>query len=91
MVDNIFKFQLGDEVKDKLTGFTGIVECRCQWLHNCNTYGIKSRSLHKGAPIDRHFFDEPQLKLDKEAAKPAQKKSKEKPGGPCTPVPNTNR
>jgi len=96
MTKQIFKFELADIVKDTLTGFTGVVECRCQWLNNCNTYGIKSRFLYKGQPIDRHFFDEPQLErvgiLDKEIdAHKKKSKKKEKPGGPCASIPNTNR
>jgi hypothetical protein len=57
-----FKFNLGDRLKDKITGFTGICVYRTQWINNCNVYGLQPESLEeKGAPRDRHQFDEPQL------------------------------
>lgn len=56
-----FKFNLGDEVKDSITGFTGIITLRSQWLNNCNTYGVQPTKLKDGAPQERQHFDEPQL------------------------------
>lgn len=43
-----FKFQLGDEVKCKITGFTGIVIGQHRWLHGCLTYSVRSRELKDG-------------------------------------------
>ena len=82
-----FKFDLGTEVEDIFTGFTGIIVCRCQWVHNCNTYGVKSRVLKDGVPQDNQFFDEPQLKVVKEKVV----KEEQDTGGPCEAVPMTNR
>jgi len=63
---NEFKYGLGDEVKETITGFKGIVRCRTQWLSNCNTYGLQSAKLNKdGEPADLVSFDEPRLKLVK--------------------------
>lgn len=83
-----FKFDLGDRVKDKLTGFEGILYHRTQWLHNCNTYGVKPTTLDKeGAPKETESFDEPQLELvTKEVHKPVRDT-----GGPCKDVSSTNR
>lgn len=58
-----FKFNLGDEVKDEITGFKGIVICRSQWINNCNTYSVQSKSLKDGIPQKSQYFDEPQLEL----------------------------
>lgn len=59
-----FQFNLGDEVKDRITGFQGVIISRTQWLTNCNTYGVKTRSLDKdGKPQDSCYFDEPNLEL----------------------------
>ena len=82
-----FKFNLGDEVKDVFTGYSGIISCRSQWIHNCNTYGVKSKELKDGKPMPCEWFDEPQLELIEE------KKVKEKrdTGGPCSSVPQLNR
>lgn len=62
-----FKLGLGDEVQDKVTGFTGIVRGRTQYyLTGCNTYGIQNTKLGKdGNPREWKWFDEDQLKLKK--------------------------
>lgn len=54
-----FKHALGDEVRDQITGFSGILVCRNQWVHNCNTYGVRPLELKDGVPQDLHYFDEP--------------------------------
>jgi len=59
-----FTFNLGDEVKDKITGYKGVIRARSQYLTGCNTYGIQSQKLTKeGAPQDWKWFDEDQLSL----------------------------
>jgi len=82
-----FKYDCGDEVKDKITGFVGIVNCRTQWLNNCSTYGVKSRKLKDGAMLSQESFDEPQLELVKRKAL----EPKQNTGGPCDSVKRTNR
>jgi len=82
-----FKVPLGCRVKDKITGFEGIVISRSQWLNNCNTYGVKPSKLKDDKPIDTQWFDEPQLKIvEEDVFKP-----KQKTGGPCESVNRTNR
>lgn len=59
-----FVFALGDRVKDRVSGFEGIVFHRSEWLTNCNTYGVKPTKLDKeGKPCDSVVFDEPMLEL----------------------------
>lgn len=82
-----FKFNLGDEVVDKITSFKGIVVYRTQWIHNCNTYGVRSKELKDGVPMDYQPFDEPSL----ERVKPKVMKPKQDTGGPTPPVRQTNR
>lgn len=82
-----FKFSLGDDVVDIITGFTGIIIYRSQWLHNCNTYGVRSRELKDGKIQDLQAFDEPQLKIKKEKVV----KEKRETGGPCPAITKTNR
>lgn len=52
--------QLGDEVRDSLTGFRGIAIGRCTWLVlGRTTIGIQSTTaLKDGVPIDPVWFDE---------------------------------
>jgi hypothetical protein len=82
-----FKFGLGDEVKCKITGYKGVVLARTQWLHNCNTYGVKSHDLKDGKPMEAVFFDEPSLEVIEEKTMPPKRDT----GGPCIAVPQTNR
>jgi len=85
--DSGFKFETGDSVKDSITGFYGLIIGRTQWLHNCNTYCVKSRELKDGKPMDAQWFDEPQLELIEEKVM----EEKNDTGGPCMSVPQTNR
>lgn len=85
--DPEFKFNLGDKVKDQITGFEGIVTLRSQWLNNCNTYGVQPVALKDGSPQERCHFDEPQLVLVEEKVAPSSRKT----GGPERHVPTCNR
>ncbi len=55
------KIELGDLVKDPITGFEGVVICCSSWLNNCDTVGLRPQKLHDGKPLDAIFFDVPQL------------------------------
>jgi hypothetical protein len=82
--------QLGDRVKDRVTGFTGIVIARSEYLHGCRRVGVQSEKLEDGKPKDPQWFDEPQVEVIKPAvhepfvatAPPAARR----PGGP-QPIP----
>jgi hypothetical protein len=61
-----FKFQNGDELKDKITGFRGVVISRGDYLTGCNRYALKPQKLMKDKKIqDAEWFDEDQLILIK--------------------------
>lgn len=78
-----FIFNLGDEVKDKVTGFKGIVRARVQYLTGCNTYGLQNPKLNKeGVPRDWKYFDEPQLTLVKAGKVTLHEDKKTQPGPP---------
>jgi hypothetical protein len=70
---------LGDEVKDEITGFTGIVVGMTSWLNGCDTVGIRSRELKDGIPTEVQWFDDNQIKVVK---KGAVKLDTSDPGGP---------
>jgi len=52
---------LGGRVKDKITGFTGIVIARTEWLNGCTRVGVQSQELKDGKPIEQQWFDETQV------------------------------
>jgi hypothetical protein len=52
---------LGDKVRDVVTGFTGIVTSRTAHINGCIQYGVKSNKLQNGKPVDAEWVDEKQL------------------------------
>lgn len=78
---------LGDKVKDPVTGFTGIAVARTTWLHGCNRLSIQPQELTKeGAPRESQVFDEMQLILVKKgivkSTNREEVKAEPKTGGP---------
>ncbi len=57
--------RLGDRVKDKITGFTGVVTGITTWLNGCVRMGIQGTPLKNGLPLATEWIDEAQLKLVK--------------------------
>lgn len=55
--------ELGDEARDTITGFQGVVVADTKWLHGCRRLTLQPRTLHDGKPVDPLSFDEPQLEL----------------------------
>lgn len=54
--------ELGDKVKDKITGFEGIVDATTRFLSGCVRVLVVSPKLKDGSPVD-HWFDEDRLEL----------------------------
>lgn len=52
--------ELGDRVKDKITGVTGIAVGSTLWLNGCVRYAIQPEKLHEGKALDYHWCDEQQ-------------------------------
>lgn len=86
MAKSIFKFKLGDEVKDTITGLVGVVMVRSQWYNGCITYGVQPKELKDGAPQERQSFDEPQLEMVKAEKQPPKARQS---GGPKRSEPRT--
>ena len=59
-------FNLGDRVKDIISGYSGIVVARTMWLYGCDRYTVHPEKLDQDGKVpDGCSFDEPQLKLVK--------------------------
>jgi hypothetical protein len=84
----MFEFGLGDLVKDRVTGFTGVIMARTQWFNGCVRYLLQATALKPdGGTVDEHNFDEEQIELVevRKVVPPAHvmlKKGKGKKGGP---------
>lgn len=74
------EIQLGSRVKDRITGFQGIVVVVSNYLYGCRRMGVQPEELREGKPGEAHFFDEPQLELVQEDVV-ASTASKKGPGG----------
>lgn len=57
--------ELGDKVRDKVTGFTGIAVSRIFWLYGCNRIGIQPPVGKDGKRPETEYFDEPQCEVVK--------------------------
>jgi len=91
----LFKFGLGDELKDQVSGYVGVVVARTQWLNGCKRYTLDSQTMVDGKLVDSISVDEQQLTLltrrkidvgQDKYAEPAVKP----PGGP-RPTPTRSR
>lgn len=77
------ELKLGDRVKDKITGFAGIITTITTYLHGCRRVGVSPEELKDGKPLDGQCFDEPQLELlNKSAYERKSDKVEQKTGGP---------
>jgi hypothetical protein len=63
-----FKFENGDKLRDKPSGFEGIVMVRAEYSTGCVHYGLLSQTLKDGAPMDWHWIDQSRLELVAEKA-----------------------
>lgn len=73
--------ELGDKVKDTISGFQGIVVSKCEYLNGCKRYQIQSVKLEAGKMVSE-WIDEEQIEiLTKVKVKRALKKKDKAPGG----------
>jgi hypothetical protein len=57
------KAKLGDKVKDKVTGFKGIVVSAHDYLNGCTRLTVQPKLKKDGTMPETETFDEPQLKV----------------------------
>ena len=73
------KINLGDEVRDTVSGFKGIAIGRTAWLHGCDRIIVKPKGINKdGKTFEQESFDEPQLEV---VGKKKVKEGNHKTGG----------
>ena len=66
--------KLGDVVKDRLTGFSGVAVSRIEYLNGCIQYEVQPEGLGKdGVPVKALWFDAQRL---------TEKRPARRPGGP---------
>ena len=74
-----FRFDLGAELRDAVTGHQGIVTARTEWLNGCKRYAVQSKAQKDGIPVEAYWVDEDQAEL---VTTPEPKPPKKATGGP---------
>lgn len=59
--------QLGDRVKCRITGFSGIVVAVTHWLNGCRRVSVQDEKLKEGKLAEHQYFDEEQVEVVKRA------------------------
>lgn len=60
---NTDQIDLGDEVKDIVSGFTGIATARTRFLNGCTRISIDPPVDKDGKPVDGRWFDQEQVEV----------------------------
>jgi hypothetical protein len=53
--------QIGDKVRDNITGLEGIAICRSVWINGCVRIVVQPQDVKDGKPVESTCLDEPQL------------------------------
>lgn len=75
--------ELGQKVRDRLTGFAGIAVSRVEHLYGCSRIAIEPTELHDGKPILSEWFDEQRVEAIDGTNFLAEAPPTNRPGGPA--------
>lgn len=53
----------GDVVRDRITGFRGVVVARTEWLNGCVRVTVQPQELREGKPVESQGFDVEQVEV----------------------------
>jgi len=73
--------KLGQEAKDKVTDFSGILTARAAYITGCDQYCIVPK-VKDGEIRSGEYFDEKRIEIIGEGILPKKVTNKKKPGGP---------
>ncbi len=74
---------LGDEAKDRITGFKGVTIGYCKYLNGCVRWLIQPKKLRNEKMVEAEWIDEQQVELVKKAKKIGKKGKVGGPGHFC--------
>ena len=75
----IFKYDLGAQAVDTVTGFKGTITARIEFISGCVQYALRPRVDEKGQMVDSVYIDEDRLEIEVEKPEP---KRVARSGGP---------
>lgn len=81
---------LGQEVKDEVTGFVGIVIAKSEYLNGCIRYAVQAPMNKEGKVEEAEWIDGEQLTQTKRKNKFAKKEVKQSGGPQTTPKKSLN-
>jgi len=55
--------QLGDQIRDKINGFTGVATGMTEYINGCRQFLLKPTGLKDGKPIEGQWIDEQHLEV----------------------------
>lgn len=58
------EIELGQEVRDTITGLKGVAVLRISYLYGCERIGVQPKEVKEGKPAEIVYIDEPQLVVD---------------------------
>lgn len=89
MENHEFKYKLGLEAVDKITGFKGIIGWRVEYITGCDQYGLTPKVNDKGETQKSEQVDENRIEIIGKGINLYEQEEliqapavKEKPGGP---------
>ena len=86
--ESAVRIQLGDEVRCRITGFTGIAVARTDWIFGCVRFGVQPQAMKEdGSGIhEAQWHDEASLeRIGDGLAMEAHAEEGRDPGGPSRP------
>ena len=84
-----WKFELGDRVTDRVSGFKGIVCARIEHLNGCRQYGVYPQVDKDGKIGDAHYIDGEQLELVDKGLNKEKPVVKKQTGGASSVIPSS--
>ena len=91
MKEEIFKFELGKNVIEKLTGFTGVITGRAQYITGCNQYHLQPSCGDDNKFPEGVWSDEGRIELTDINGYDVNPKDMQTEGDPGCDTPNPSR
>lgn len=83
----MFQHNLGDRVKDTVSGLTGILTSRSEHLYGCNRYWVQPQEVKDGKPVDGCWLDEAAIQIiDAQAITPTRYRVVDETKEPARPL-----
>ncbi len=84
MTDKENTAELGDRVRDRISGISGIVTGCTEWLYGCRRIVIQAEDNKDGKPVDTFCIDEPQAEIiEKGVIKPSRPAAQAESASDC--------